>query len=499
MQEDQTIDYEQELINDIATFELDPLGYVLYAYPWGEGELADYKGPDVWQTGVLTDIGNKLQKGLLNNFEEVIREATASGHGIGKSALVSWLVDWAMDTHDDTRGIVTANTDTQLRTKTWPEVQKWSRLRITSHWTEVTATAIYSKTPGHASNWRIDAIPWSKEKPEAFAGLHNKGKRILVIFDEASTIDDSIWEVSEGAMTDEGTQIIWCVFGNPTRNTGRFRECWRKFCKLWKTWQIDSREAMASNKKLIAEWIETYGIDSDFIKIRVRGMFPNTSAKQFIATEDVDAGYGKHLREEQYNYAPVILTCDPAAEGDDTLEIGKRQGLAYTILRTIPKNDNDIHIANILANLEDEHQADAVFIDGGFGTGIVSAGRTMGRTWTIVWFAEKSSDIGCLNKRAEIYKLTRDWLKAGGAIPQNYELYEELTALETVARMDSKIQLESKKDFKKRLGRSPGKADALALSFAFPVQKKSHIRSQADSNGMFFANNNAKFNPLQRR
>ena len=68
-------------------------------------------------------------------------------------------------------------------------------------------------------------VPWSERNTEAFAGLHNKGKRILLIFDEASAIPDVIWEVSEGALTDEGTQIIWCVFGNPTRNTGRFKGC----------------------------------------------------------------------------------------------------------------------------------------------------------------------------------------------------------------------------------------------------------------------------------
>lgn len=486
---------EADLINDIAGYELDPFGYVMYAYPWGDGELADYDGPDVWQAKVLVDIGDKLQKGLLSNFAEVVREAVASGHGVGKSALVAWLVDWAMDTYEDTRGIVTANTDTQLRTKTWPEVQKWSRLRLTSHWTTVTATAIYSNTPEHEANWRIDAIPWSKDRPESFAGLHNKGKRILMIFDEGSAIEDIIFEVAEGAMTDENTQIIWCVFGNPTRNTGRFRECWRKFIRMWQTWQVDSRDAKMANKRLIDEWIDAYGIDSDFVKVRVRGMFPTLSAKQFISTDDVDKAYGKQLRAEQYSFAPVIITCDPAAEGDDMLEIAKRQGLFFTILRTIPKNDNDIHIANILANMEDEHQADAVFIDGGFGTGIVSAGRTMGRSWQIVWFAGESSDPGCLNKRAEMYKSARDWLKQGGAIPENYELYEELTGIETVPRLDGKIQLEAKRDYKKRLGRSPGKADALVLSFAFPVTKRTNATVKRD--GGYFAKSD--YNPLDRR
>jgi hypothetical protein len=463
---------EQELINSIAEFELDPYGYVIYNYPWGEGELEKFDGPDEWQTELLKDVSDKLQKGLLNNFADVIREATASGHGVGKSALVSWLINWAMDTHEDTRGIVTANTDTQLRTKTWPEVQKWSRLRLTAHWTTVTATAIYSNTEGHESNWRIDAIPWSKENPEAFAGLHNQGKRILVIFDEASAVDDKIWEVTEGALTDANTQIIWCVFGNPTRNTGRFRECWRKFRHLWQTREVDSRNAKMSNKTLIQEWLETYGLDSDFFKVRVRGMFPSQSVKQFISTDDVDSGYGKHLRTDQYDFAPKILSCEPAWEGDDTLEIGIRQGLAWRILRTIPKNDNDIEIGNILARYEDEEQADAVVVDGGFGTGIISAGRTMGRNWLIVWYSSDSPDPGCLNLRAYMWNEMKKWLKAGGAIPKDQQLYDDLIGPETVARPDGKIQLEAKKDMKARGIPSPNKADCLAQTFAFPIQKK---------------------------
>jgi hypothetical protein len=178
------------------------------------------------------------------------------------------------------------------------------------------------------------------------------------------------------------------------------------------------------------------------------------------------------LREEQYTFAPIILTCDPAWEGDDELVIGLRQGLAFKILRTIAKNDNDITIATMLAGLETEHKADAVFVDAGYGTGIVSAGTTMGRTWQLVWFAGESTDAGCLNKRAEMWKLTRDWLKAGGAIPKDDVLYQDLIGPETVPRLDGKIQLESKKDMKQRGLPSPNRADALVLSFAMPVSKQ---------------------------
>ena len=472
---------EQMLIEDMAEFSMDPYGFVLYSFPWGSGELADFDGPDDWQAAALKRIGEQLRAG--GDLGCIIREAIASGHGVGKSAFLSWLSLWGMATYEDTMAVITANTEKQLYTKTWPSLAKWYRLFIARHWFKLTATALFSVVPGHEKTWRLDSIPWSETNTEAFAGLHNQGKRILILFDEASAIADTIWDVSQGALTDQNTQIIWCAFGNPTRNSGKFKECFTgKASKRWHHEQIDSRTCKMTNKVQIQEWIDDCGIDSDFVKVRVRGMFPNMSVKQFFALGDVDAAFGKHLRLEQYNFAPKILTCDPAWEGDDMLEIGLRQGLHFKLLRTIPKNDNDIEMAGILAQLEDSERADAVFIDAGYGTGIASCGRTWGRDWTLVWFAGESSDPGMLNKRAQMANEVKAWLKGGGAIPDNLELYEDILAPETVARTDGKVQLESKKDIKKRLGRSPGKLDILLLSFAFPVVSKSMRQGQRGSN-----------------
>jgi hypothetical protein len=467
---------EAELHEYMGMFSIDPYGFAMYAFPWGKGELEGFDGPDEWQKEELKNIGEQLRAG--KDAGVVIREAVASGHGIGKSSFVAWLILWAMSTFPDCKGVVTANTETQLKTKTWSELSKWFRLCITKHWFMLTATALFSVKPEHEKTWRIDQIAWSERNTEAFAGLHNKGKRILLIMDEGSAIPDKIWEVSEGALTDEGTEILWCVFGNPTRNTGRFKECFGRFRHRWNTKQIDSRTCRFTNKVLIDQWIKDYGIDSDFVKVRVRGMFPSMSAKQFISVTDADNGFGKHLRPEQYSFAPKILTVDPAWEGDDELVIGLRQGLAFKILRTIPKNDNDIQVANIVANLEDSENADAVFIDAGYGTGIVSAGRTMGRSWQLVWFGGDSTDPGCLNKRAEMWKLMRDWLKDGGAYPQDQQMHDELIAPETIARVDGIIQLEAKKDLKARLGFSPNRADCLAISFACPVSAKGGRRQK---------------------
>lgn len=460
-------------IDEVLRYQHDPLGYVRCMYPWGEPgtDLAGHPGPRAWQAELLGVIGKHLSDPATRC--KPLRIAVSSGHGIGKSAFISMLTQWAQSTMPDARTVITANTDNQLRTKTWPEVSKWFRLAFNAAWWKPTATSVHSADSDAEKSWRADATPWSENNTEAFAGLHNEGKRIVLIMDEASAIADAVWTVAEGALTDENTEIIWVAFGNPTRNTGRFRECFRRFRHLWVTRQIDSRTVEGTNKEYLDELVATYGEDSDVVKVRVRGVFPAMSAKQFISTTDVDAALGRVLRPEQYNFAPKILTVDPAWEGDDELVIGLRQGLAFQILRTIAKNDNDMQIASLVAQLEDEHQADAVFIDGGYGTGIISAGRTLQRNWQIVWFGGASSAEGYLNKRAQMWGDLKAWLKAGGAIPNDQVLYQDLIGPETLPRLDGKIQLESKKAMKDRGLPSPGRGDALALSFAYPVAKRS--------------------------
>src|SRR5262245_10512460 len=249
-----TDDAEARLIEELALCYHDPLRFVMIAFPWGQSELTGHEGPDVWQQDVLVEIGQRLQNG--EALQEAIQIAVASGHGVGKSSLASWLILFAISTMPDTRGVVTANTETQLRTKTWAELAKWHRLCICKHWFTLSATAIYSVDPEHERTWRVDKIAWSEENTEAFAGLHNQGRRVLVLFDESSAIPDIIWETAEGAMTDSDTEIIWAVFGNPTRNTGRFRECFpgQRHSKEWRTKQVDSREVSLTNKDQIASW-----------------------------------------------------------------------------------------------------------------------------------------------------------------------------------------------------------------------------------------------------
>lgn len=473
-----------ELDDDIAKFTHDPLGHALYSYPWGEGELAGSSGPRDWQADILRVIGEHLQNPA-TRFQP-LQVAVTSGHGIGKSALIAQVLKWAMDTCVDCRGVVTANTENQLRTKTWPEVSKWFRLAITRAYHTVTATAIIAVDKEHEREWRIDAVPWSETNTEAFAGLHNKGKRIVVVMDEGSAIPDKIWEVLEGALTDEETEIVWLVFGNPTRASGRFRECFRRFKHRWVTRQIDSRTVEGTNQEQLRKLVEDHGEDSDVVKIRVRGLFPSLSALQFYSEADVDAAYGREIQVAAYKWAPVILTLDNSWQGDDPWVIGKRQGLKFTVLRTGAKNDNDVHMANELARLAEEHKADAVFVDQGYGTGVVSVGRTLGYSWVLVNFGAGSTDPGCLNKRAEMLNSVKRWLQEGGCIDADPSFRDEFLSLETVPRMDGKLQFEAKHAMKARGLPSPNKLDALALSFAYPVNKPSQreqLRAEEESDG----------------
>jgi len=488
-----------QLEEDIASFAMDPYGYAMYAFPWGqEGtELADVDGPRDWQSDSLKTIGNHLQNPA-TRFQPLLL-AVASGHGIGKSADISMIIKWAMDTCDDCKIIVTANTEKQLLTKTWPEVSKWARMSITSHWFNVTATSMSSVDPDHTRSWRADAIPWSDSNTEAFAGMHNKGKRIVLIFDEASNISDKVWEVAQGALTDENTEIIWIAFGNPTRNTGRFRDCFTRYKHRWITKQIDSRTVDGTNKTEIAKWIEDFGEDSDMVRIRVRGMFPRASSLQLIENDWV----ANAMRCEAVYGLSDALVCgiDIARGGDDNNAVRFRRGLDA---RSIPAikipgsetRNTTVFIAKVCTIVQ-EQKPDAVFVDStGVGGPVADQLRRLmpGVVIIDVNFASSAPDKHYANMRTYIWWKMREALAAGLAIEDNAALEMELTGPEYDHNGSDQLLLEKKKDLKKRIGISPDDGDALALTFTMPVMKRVHVKGTSPG-GMHseydpFANSN---------
>lgn len=486
---------DDQILEDLGGFSSDPLGFVMYSFPWGEEgtQLANEPGPETWQVEVLEDIGARLQAAEPFNFQDcIIRIARASGHGIGKSALVAWIILWAISTFEDTKGVVTANTENQLKTKTWAELAKWHRLFIGKDYFKMTATALFSRDPAHEKTWRIDMVPWSAKNTEAFAGLHNQGKRILCLFDEGSAIEDVIYEVTEGALTDLNTQIIWAVFGNPTRNSGRFRECFTggKYAHRWNHQTIDSRSVRFTNKAQIKEWEEDYGEDSDFFRVRVKGTFPRVDSQSFISLELAREASQRTPLPFQFNPAPIVIGVDVGRFGDDPSVIYPRKGYdAVSFEIEVHYKMNTMQLASRIASVFLKLRASAVFVDeGGVGGGVVDRLEMLNIPVIGVDFgsgaAHDDANDGTkyANKRAEIWGRLRKWLSKG-AIPEKVRGVEittldELTApgYGLVTRKEGEcIQLESKKDMRKRGIKSPNIGDALACSFAENVLEPQEV------------------------
>jgi len=463
----------------IASLGRDPLGFVEWAFPWGEpgGPLAGSVGPEPWQRDILQAVGRGLAE-RPDGSRSPVRVAVASGHGVGKSALVAWLILWAAVTDPATRGVVTANTETQLKTKTWAELGKWHRLAVTAKWNELGATSLVSTLPVEEGAGRVDMVPWSAHNAEAFAGLHNKGSRILLVFDEASAIADPIWETAEGALTDAGTEIVWVVFGNPTRPSGRFFECFNRFRDRWTTQQVDSRQVSLTDKQQLAQWVADYGEDSDFVKVRVRGLFPRAGTLQFIDSESVAAAMTRAPDSVAERGRPLVMGVDVARFGADRSVIVLRRGRdaqSWPIEKY--QGLDTMTLASKVVERAAAEGVRAVFVDeGGVGAGVVDRLRQLGVPFVFgINFASKPEtwDEGgakplYANKRAEIWGNLKAWL-ATGCLPNDPELMADLTGLQYGYDARSAIQLEKKEDMKKRGLASPDIGDALALTFALPI------------------------------
>jgi len=470
------------LADDIGAFTADPLGYAHYAFAWGESELAGMAGPRVWQQAVMTEIREHLSDPA-RRFQP-LRIARASGHGIGKSALIAMLTKWALDTCPDTRVIITANTEAQLRTKTAPELGKWSQLSLTSAWFRQSATAMNSTMAGREKSWRCDLVTWSENNTEAFAGLHNQGKRIMLVFDEASGIADKVWEVALGALTDADTEIIWLAFGNPTHSTGAFRECFGRHRTLWQTAQIDARDVEGTNKAYLDELVRTFGEDSNVARVRVRGQFPSSSDMQFIGQRDIETALGREI-PVMAGGEPVVFGVDCARYGDDESVLAIRCGNdARSRAWQSWRATDAMQLAGDIAVAAQRWQPDAIMVDAGnIGAAIVDRLRQLvGDVPVIeVWFGGQGRDaelepgiaVHTANKRAEIWTRMRAWLRRG-AIPDVPRLRDDLAGpTYGFAADDTRVRLERKVDMKRRGLPSPDWADALACTFAEVVSPRS--------------------------
>jgi hypothetical protein len=228
---------------------------------------------------------------------ETFRLAVSSGRGIGKSALVSWVVIWMLSTRIGSTTIVSANSEAQLRSVTWAEITKWLSMSLNSHWFEVSATRVMpakwlteiveKDLKKGTRYWGVEGRLWSAENPDAYAGVHNFDG-VMVVFDESSGIDDAIWSVTSGFFTENTPNRFWLAFSNPRRNTGYFFECFNSKREFWRTKNVDARTVEGTDKAVYQQIIDEYGAESSQAYVEVYGQFPDASDDQFISSLLVD-------------------------------------------------------------------------------------------------------------------------------------------------------------------------------------------------------------------
>lgn len=466
------------LAEEVAQYYGDPLGFVLFAFPWGaDGSLRDYNGPDAWQRDYLEWLGQEVMARGFDGVTAVtpIRTAVSSGHGIGKSTLQAWLTVWIMSTRPNCKGTITANTAAQLDSKTWAAIQHWAKLAVTAPWFEVNTQRYYHKDA--RESWFCSPQSCREENSEAFAGQHAADSTSFYVFDEASAVPDPIFEVAQGGLTD-GEPMLF-LFGNPTKSTGAFyRACFGSDRHRYRAWTIDSRESKFTNKAQIQEWIQDYGEDSDFVRVRVRGLAPSASDLQFI---DSDRVRGAQTR------APVCLPDDPlvcaldmARGGGDDCVFRFRRGLdarSIPAKRVTGQESRDsmklvAMAADILGKTFDGRPVATLFIDatgGSVGGPVADRLRQLGhRNVVDVQFGGESPDPTYANMRAYMWGKMRDWL-AVGAIDTSARLESDLTAPGYTHDKRDRVVLEAKEHMKARGVDSPDDGDALAMTFALTV------------------------------
>ena len=460
-----------------------PLAFIMLVFPWGVPgtPLEHFSGPRKWQRDILNDLGNHIAQNKGKLDFDVFRLAVSSGRGIGKSALVSWLVLWMLTTRIGGSILVSANSEAQLRSITWAEIIKWCAMLINSHWFEISATRVMPAKwltelverdlKKGTRYWAIEGRLWSEENPDSYAGLHN-ADGVMLVFDESSGIPDSIWSVASGFFTENTPNRFWTVFSNPRRNTGHFYECFNSKREFWQTKVVDARQVEGTDKAVYQQIIDEYGPDSAQAHVEVYGQFPDAGDDQFIAANIVDDA----MQRPKYKdlSAPIIIGVDPARFGADATVIAVRQGRDIVKIMRHRGDDTMTVVGYVIEAIEEFKPALVVIDEGGLGAGIVDRLKEQRYKVKGINFGNKAKNpIMYGNMRAQMWGDMREWLKSA-SIPNDRFLKTDL--ISPMMKPDSRgtIFLESKKEMKARGLASPDAADAICVTFAFPVAHREY-------------------------
>lgn len=481
---------EQELIEKIISFKYDPLNFVKYVFPWGEKNtpLEHVPGPRTWQMDDLKRITDHLQTDIeLQRMGVPPRPmylARSSGRGPGKSALLSMINYWVMSCWIGGTGIVTANTEAQLRTRTMAELGKWHTMGINRHWFDKSSMVlrpqqwfkdlIESQLSIDTQYYYIEGQTWSEENPDAFAGAHSQIAMVLTM-DEASGIPDPIWAVSEGFFTDLAFLRLWMVISNPRQTSGRFFDCFHKDKGFWHTRTIDSRTVEGIDPAVYQRIADKYGEDHDVTRVEVKGEFPKTGEDAVISIGLVEDAVEREVVKA--DHSKIIWGVDVARFGMDRTVLAMRQGNTLIEKPLSWRGKDLMQTSGRIVSLYEsaKRKPDIIVVDAiGLGAGVVDRLKEAGLPVKGVNVAESPS-VGdrFMRLRDELYFKMREWFEGRDCrLPIGCDdLIGEMTLPTYEFRSNGKIKVASKAEIKKKSGRSPDLSDAFMLTFAVNDRK----------------------------
>jgi hypothetical protein len=407
--------------------------------------------PDKWQSEALRTISqyNKL--------------AIRSGHGVGKSTFLSWLVLWYLSTRYPARIAVTAPTSGQLESILWPEMAKWRERLMEPLRSSIIITKLKVSLKGAKDASFAVGKTSRKESPEALQGFH--GDNLMFVIDEASGVPDEVYQVAEGALTTPGSKVV--MTGNPTRRSGYF---WRAFqnSQHWKTMKVSSADAKMVDSDYITKMLSDYGEDSNIYRVRVLGEFPIDDSDALISSEWLEAARFREAKPDKG--CPLVWGVDIARYGVDRSALAVRQGPLVPHKVMFWNSKNTMESAGKVAyeyNKADP-KPEYIYVDEiGVGAGVVDRLRELHLPAYGVNVSEKSSKSGLYSRlRDELWFRMRTWFEVmEPSLPDDEALVAEIGAMRYSFTSAGNFKVEDKDSLKARGLRSPDLADALALTF----------------------------------
>jgi hypothetical protein len=395
------------------------------------------------------------------------RISFASGHGVGKSCLLSWLICWHTLTRFPQKTLASSPTIQQLNNALAAETKKWFRALPTpvADLVEITTESIRLKAAPTESFVTFQVA--RAEAPESIAGLHSEN--VLLVFDESSGIPEKTFESSAGSMSAEHAHTI--LAGNPVRSSGFFYDTHNRLAASWKTLRVSSEDSALVSPKFAEEMESRYGRESNEFRVRVQGLWPLADEDSAIPLGLVEDAAARDVEDDE---AGVVIGVDVARYGSDSSAIVVRQGrVVLDDIRTYKQLDTMSLVGRIRETMKDyaKHEIVGVHIDSiGIGSGCLDRLLELDLDVTVLGInVAESPSLGSdyLNLRAELYFAIKAWLETRDVkIPVHDGLLRELTTPRYSFNSTGKRKLESKEEMRRRGVGSPDIADALALTFA---------------------------------